>query len=831
MKHNSNLVLSRMNNDITGTGCSFTVEGGSSLLLEDPVNDMPWYLSNGAVENGSLAAYLDISGILEVTNLKVEQEASVFIRSGGHLKADTIHMRTSSSLLVEDGGNVGTTGINLKELYLGPDVIMTVMVETLTLNCDVLTMDWSSQITSTHLPKRIQISVASMVMREQSLIDCKGGGNLQGLGYISGAGGTYGGQGGLSTSDVYEPYNYPVDYGSGSGSVRGGGQIRITASEKLHIDGLLDVEGGEADNLPGGSGGSLLLEAPILSGRGLLSVSGGNADNDTAGGGGGRIAIHADNIINFFGTLTAFGGLGKWPGAAGTIYKQYKDVTSSTRKDVIVDNNGFRSQSRTHLLNPDEIQLYLQGMAFVTFASNTASEFVMEQIYGDNSGTVFVTSGQKVSLSTTFGVQHPYLLPCKLNVEQGGEIHLPQKVIFTDSSSDVADEPNLILHGQIGNVKDLVVGENGHVVVSGTANMAGGAPGQIFFNRLDVVSGGLLQIGIETVSQFELRGLLRLVFHFDSHTQGKNLKLEAPDIIVAYKARVEVDGNGYISGPGVGSTVTDAGSGGSHGGAGGLNNDVLLTGSIYTATDFGSGGGNGTESNGGAGGGSLFLTSSKHILINGIVSSNGAGSSSNGGGGGGGSVWVHSEALTGDGLIMAAGGNSDAGGGGGGGRIRVHVTEDYNFLDAHYHLSGGLSNTSISGGSGIAYITIIRNNAPYNIMIIDNSDIGEAEAAYTYLNESSTSDITLSEFRTKSASHFYLAGYEMHLTIEKLFCTQESTIHVPDGAILEVDTSQAETNIHCSLRIEAQAEVRLPQVVTFLGPDNLFAGKSFFNIN
>jgi hypothetical protein len=85
----------------------------------------------------------------------------------------------------------------------------------------------------------------------------------------------------------------------------------------------------------GGSGGSIWITAPALSGTGSIAANGGSS-----GGGGGRIAVELgpDGWTAWGGTITAHGGSGAYRGAAGTIRKWNPSMTARDGL-VLVDNN------------------------------------------------------------------------------------------------------------------------------------------------------------------------------------------------------------------------------------------------------------------------------------------------------------------------------------------------------------------------------------------------------------------------------------------------------------------------------------------------------------
>lgn len=165
----------------------------------------------------------------------------------------------------------------------------------------------------------------------------------------------------------------------------------------------------------------------------------------------------------------------------------------------------------------------------------------------------------------------------------------------------------------------------------------------------------------------------------------------AGDFVIAVGSKIDVSGLGYAAGSGPGplhyggyclaglSSTNGGGGGGAHGGNGGEgantpdSRPVVAYGSVVFPTDFGSGGGNGSNALGGAGGGAIRLQVGGTLRIDGDIQADGlGGGGDDGGGGAGGSVWLTVGTLAGGGSISASGGSGHTfGGGGGGGRMAI----------------------------------------------------------------------------------------------------------------------------------------------------------------
>ncbi|MGA2854030.1 MAG: hypothetical protein ABSE90_07875 [Verrucomicrobiota bacterium] len=244
------------------------------------------------------------------------------------------------------------------------------------------------------------LSNFTMMVLGNATIDLGGKLDLSGLGYAGavgpgsgtnsvygyGSGGGHGGCGGNSVSggywgsalggSVYDSIVSPIQWGSGGGVNNhngesggpGGGAVMLNVVGTLQMDGSLTADGLTSPNVQygGGSGGSLWINAGILTGGGLIAARGG-AGGVTAGGGGGgggRIALYFTQNT-FTGTVTAVGGLGFQNGGAGTIYTK---LAADTYGQALVDNAGNAGLTRLNSSNWPAGQVFdlmLSGAAIV----------------------------------------------------------------------------------------------------------------------------------------------------------------------------------------------------------------------------------------------------------------------------------------------------------------------------------------------------------------------------------------------------------------------------------------------------------------------------------
>lgn len=253
------------------------------------------------------------------------------IASGGRLEWRRNSKITLDTLIIESGG-VLTHSYNAS----GPDYILDIEVDSFVLNG---TID----------------------------VDHRGYGPREGPGATTGSGGaSYGGQGGGASLYGMSPSTYgeirePNSLGSGTGSGRGGGLVRLNVEQTANINGMISARGESFSGScsGGGSGGTIYLEADTITGTtGVLRARGGSTSTSSCGGGGGgRIALHYNH--DSFGTnglseltLEAHGGAGAYYGAAGTIFLMHNGEDDLGR--LLVKNGAAPTSEWTTTFLPDE---------------------------------------------------------------------------------------------------------------------------------------------------------------------------------------------------------------------------------------------------------------------------------------------------------------------------------------------------------------------------------------------------------------------------------------------------------------------------------------------
>lgn len=232
------------------------------------------------------------------------------------------------------------------------------------------------------------------------------------------------------------------------------------------------------------------------------------------------------------------------------------------------------------------------------------------------------------------------------------------------------------------------------------------------------------------------------------------------NLSIAPGAAINVDGRGYPieddPGPGAGVNGPVCGGGGAYGGNGGVAwpGDVAggaAYGSILEPTDFGSSGGGSSSSptrQRSPGGGAVRLVVGGTLTVDGTLTANGTAAwYDNQGGAAGGSIWVTAGKLAGQGAISASGGQGEwvEGGSGSGGRIALYLGENQFAGTVRARggppgRQGGAAGTIFTkltsephgtvvvenGGSWGAW-TPLRSPEPYHLLVTDRAQVYGAQ--------------------------------------------------------------------------------------------------------
>ncbi len=282
-----------------------------------------------------------------------------------------------------------------------------------------------------------------------------------------------------------------------------------------------------------------------------------------------------------------------------------------------------------------------------------------------------------------------------------------------------------------GTVYRQITGETGGVLVLDNGGNTGAlTPFDVPPKTQLVLSGGstFYPTGPLSLVSLQMKPGATLT-HINGQT-GLSVTVEQ-DLTVAAGAAINVDGQGYPvgddPGPGAGDSAGCCGGGGAYGGNGGVSGSGSAGGqgygSILEPSDPGSSGGGGSGSGTrqrSPGGGVIRLIVGGTVSVDGTVSANGVTAwYDNQGGAAGGSIWVTAGRLIGQGTIAANGGGGEwvDGGSGGGGRIALHLGDDQ---FAGTVTARGAGGGRQAGGAGTIYTRL--TGEPVGQVLVENGD-------------------------------------------------------------------------------------------------------------
>ena len=786
-------------------GCSLEISG--VLVVHVPV-----------IVNGPPIALI-LYGVVRTPRLTVGKN-KILQWVNGLIKADELVLKQSSTVNIE---NISKVTIN--KIYVGANARLIVAKNDVSFVSQRLIFDAYSSLSSTASTKSLNITADNVQINSFASLGVTAGGYLQGPGFYgkAGIGGSHGGEAiGGKQNLVYGSAFEPFEFGSGSidtsgAAQRGGGRLVMNIRDVLVVDGEIRANGGRSERDGGGSGGSIKITAKVLKGSGSIR------SNGMKGGSGGRIAVYIIDRKDYSGEVSCYGGCGTSCCAAGTIFiKEY--LVGIPYNTTIIHNSGWKSNGVTGIMHGDKTKYTLGKLRVVEEGSvevinpNITQPVTIKilQLEGDFTGQIRVVRNQKVFLagSSASGSQ-PFVLRCAINVQEGAELVLPPRVFVKETSLS----PSLNVAGKVQGSQALIVGMNALVLVSseGVIGTKSSRKGTLTFRTLDVLSGGVIAFNLGGLTPMEIRAVV-INIEYNGVLKSPRVIIKTPILNVQMGGSIRADGLGHgpSKGPGAGGTLNYYG--GSYGGCGGGHNSQScpIYGSFFGSTEPGSGGGGST---GGHGGGVIVLDIDR-LHLNGIISSDGGHGINKTGGGSGGSVYATiKKVFSGRGMVQARGGNAGTqGGGGGGGRIYIDARTAYNFkgdVDAKGGVGFG------SGSPGTIWLLKIKDGLQTNNLVIDNKDISLSNNLPVILNESG---VTIYNFDSLYLMGKIVLTPDHHMIVQHLVTSPLSTISVPDGLILDVESKLDSTSPVCNFHLATNGEIRLPSVVTFLGPENKFSG-------
>ena len=806
--------------------CDLEVQAGGSL-----------YFHVQPIFVGPSSPTVVTSGILDAKEPVLGKGKVLKVTSTGELRSTNLKLLKGSVVQVYADGKIKKSfsdiQFHLSFLRLDTNAQLTFSQGNVTLKADTIHLSQGATITSGASMKLLNITATNMIVDNQARITCDSGGFLGGPGAArsSGSGSGHGGEGGGSNGGAsYGSVFEPQHYGSGNGA-HGGGIIFLNIKEKLTLYGNINANG--ADHSSGGaSGGSVLLRAGTLSGHGEVVSNGGKGLGAAAGGSGGRIAMYITNKAPFTGTVTAFGGCGSACGAAGTIFiREY--VVGLPLNSTIVDNGNRKTEANTIVMHEQKVSYTMRLLKLVNGARlevakvpNVEMKIAIQNLDGDGSGSLHVHLNQTLTLGAGKAVTtRPFMFPWAMIVDEGATLNLAPVLFITRT----AVSPSLYLAGKLTGGQEVNVGQDASVVIAKTGIIGtfANTPGIYSFRSLKVSSGGRIKFEVDNSAKVsvELRSV-SIDVGFGGSLEGRYLKVRTPMLNVAFNGILRADGFGNSPGVGAGAGSSSSLTGGGYGGCGGGNTmaNCIVYGSLFKATEFGSGGGTSQAQNSGYGsGGGIIDVEASVLVVDGLISSNGqSAESSKTGGGSGGSVDISvTGKLSGRGRIAAEGGAGvgSATGAGGGGRISLLITGGDKF-NGDFSARGGNSQAK-SGSPGTVYIEVGKTALRTKKLYLDNTGITSTSSLPVFLNQPSVASYDFQELRLNGKVTLNL---EKNMQVGKLLTDSNSLIYVKDNVVFTAEPSSRYLQPYCSFHVDANGEIRIPDEVMFLGSNNVFKG-------
>ncbi len=552
-----------------------------------------------------------------------------------------------------------------------------------------------------------------------------------------GSHGGYGGQGSqvdLNVQQTYGTLYYPQTNGSARTTIdQPGGRLHLRFTN-LNLSGSINVDG-NAINSPGGS---ILLEGQRIAGSGALSA---NGFGGYSSAGGGRIALLVEDLQNYDGAVTAFGGVygsnnDNFQGGAGTVFYRNSQWPNGR---LVVDNNGTTARAGSTTLpglgqrtadsatGGDSIS----GFGYPAFNSLHGLYLIFpdgseQRLERHSQNELFPAEGAtfpSLAVGDTYSAVHIFdVLEIQGNAQlrsidgirvleefiigEGGidtpDLDVPTDTVLRDGSLELFENPGytslaldnfqLRVHFPL-NLESLRL-ENGasltseHLIESSSTDIIDGTltlDGTLRGDRLLVAANGMVQT--------------------PENRADAGYFLDVTEIEVAGALRAHANPNSAN-----GDNLYHATHGGYGGSAGSIDYDVQRTyGSLYQPEN----GGGGSYRSGQPGGHIRARFST--MTLSGLIDVDGIGTRSAGG-----SVLLEGQSFSGTGPISANGYTNSYTGGGGRIALLVEDQAGYSGLVTAY---GGRQNTSrldFQAGAG----TVFYRDAtrwPNGKLVIDNN--------------------------------------------------------------------------------------------------------------
>ncbi|KAK3755993.1 hypothetical protein QZH41_003346 [Actinostola sp. cb2023] len=687
---------------------------------------------------------------------------------------------------------------------------------------------------------------------------------------------------------IYTPMDYGSFGGGAVASRGKGGGALTIITQQLYLDGTVDASGKDGQNgAGGGSGGSVFITSTLIEGSGTLRARGGTSTTNS-GGGGRIAVHASHSMEKFQGSYDVDGGNRGSKGGSLLSSTGLTKSLNITSDDIKIESNARISANGGGLLRgvgspkvsgsgaghggqgggkdggiaygsvfePKHFGsgfskrgggiIYMNVKNTLTINGYVSSDGEADSTGGGSGGTAFMKarrldghgeitcnggagsasgggSGGRIAMYVTDyaykGLVSAFGGTGKDHgaADEGGTLNLAPKLFITRTQST----PSLYLGGRLIGGQEIIIGQNALVVVAktGVIGSTSATPGKFLFRSLQVSSGGRVKFesDVNLKTPVEIQSL-SIDIAYGGIMEGSYLLVKTPSLNIAFNGILRADELGHQASQGPGAGVGR--KGGSYGGCGG--GSCKLYGSLYRAQEFGSGGGRviAGNSNEGYGGGIIELKVDS-LTVDGVISSNGGSALNTTAGGSGGTVNITVAVdISGRGKIEASGGNGSVGqtGAGGGGRVSILINGRYNYNGQLY--SKGGRGGSLSGSPGTVYIEENRPGVRSKRLIIDNRG-NEDHKVNAYLNETGIDSYSFNKLGLYGRVVLHL---EKNAILHKVISDDKSTLHVQDNVILVIEPDSKSLQPDYSIHVDRDGEIRIPDVVSFRGVNNIFAG-------
>ena len=682
----------------------------------------------------------------------------------------------------------------------------------------------------------VRITAGTLIMERAAEFNVAGKATDSSTGDGQGVeGGSYASSGGMGTGTAYGTLYKPVLPGSRGGNGGAGGSFLYIEVGVFYLDGILNADGNASNSGGGGSGGSIyVLCRQTLHGLGIITATGGDTQLPTGGAGsGGRIAVYMRKYL-FYGRMHASSGMGKTaqsPGGPGSIYTQQGSSSDQNLQENLVVDNAVGQ--KIHYLTLDEGTRLDVVLSHVTMYNYAKLQLVddgknrtlkVDKVEGDGTGLLRLQRNQKGTLERVSSTEYvSSKLRINLELNDGGEFILSETT-FIMGKFPIALSLDGILRGivnmYIAEKRTVKIGSHARIVPFKETALSSQA--DVTFSFLQLEPGSKITF-VPDVGANMVIGSLHVKFR--AQITADYFNISCADMSIEVDAKLS---SSAALRPG--STTLDQSTGSSrpltvrggagHGGIGGEakgkpNSNGLTYGSAYYPTWPGSR----ATTDGGRGGGYVYIVAGGVIINDGEMSVDGESNAS--GGGSGGSIYVRSLSTEGIGTFSVTGGDGlGDSGAGAGGRLAIYCSHMSSFEGNYLSYGGTAAGRPYQcGGGGTVYMEETRNWQLYKQLRIFNRN--HPWNLYTEIENTVTSEYEFNELHMTGQAYLHLPGEtEARLTARKIISDGTGLLYARNHQNLTLEyltNKRTAFTAAVTLKVDEGGEIRFPSTVYIYG--------------